>query len=48
MTLQFNRELDFTYGHVSVLTPTIRRVICENPGPFTFKGNHRPRRGCGD
>jgi glyoxylase-like metal-dependent hydrolase (beta-lactamase superfamily II) len=38
MTLQFNRELDFTYGHVSVLTPGIRRVIAENPGPFTFKG----------
>jgi glyoxylase-like metal-dependent hydrolase (beta-lactamase superfamily II) len=38
MTLQFNRELDFTYGRVAVLTPTIRRVICENPGPFTFKG----------
>jgi glyoxylase-like metal-dependent hydrolase (beta-lactamase superfamily II) len=38
MTLQFNRELDFTYGRVAVLTPTIRRVIAENPGPFTFKG----------
>jgi glyoxylase-like metal-dependent hydrolase (beta-lactamase superfamily II) len=38
MSLQFNRELDFTYGHVSVLTPRIRRVIAENPGPFTFKG----------
>lgn len=38
MSLQFNRELDFTYGHVSVLTPTIRRVIANNAGPFTFKG----------
>jgi len=38
MTLQLNRELDFTYGRVAVLTPTIRRVIAENPGPFTFKG----------
>ena len=36
MSLQFNRELEFTYGHVAVLTPTIRRVICDNPGPFTF------------
>jgi glyoxylase-like metal-dependent hydrolase (beta-lactamase superfamily II) len=38
MSLSFNRELDFTYGRVAVLTPTIRRVVAENPGPFTFKG----------
>ena len=38
MSLTFNRELTFTYGRVSVLTPMIRRVIAENPGPFTFMG----------
>lgn len=38
MSLTFNRELDFFYGKVSVLSPTIRRVVAENPGPFTFKG----------
>ena len=38
MSLQLNRELDFTYGHVSVLSPMIRRVIAENPSAFTFKG----------
>ena len=38
MSLTFNRELTFTYGRVSTLTPMIRRVIAENPGPFTFMG----------
>lgn len=38
MSLQLNRELDFTYGHVSVLSPMIRRVVAENPSAFTFKG----------
>ena len=38
MSLTFNRELDFIYGKVSVLSPMIRRVVAENPGPFTFKG----------
>lgn len=38
MSLTFNRELTFVYGRASVLTPMIRRVIAENPGPFTFMG----------
>jgi glyoxylase-like metal-dependent hydrolase (beta-lactamase superfamily II) len=38
MTLTFNRELKFTYGRVSVLTPMIRRVVAQNPNAFTFKG----------
>ena len=38
MSISFNRELDFAYGRVSVLTPMIRRVVAQNPGPYTFKG----------
>ncbi len=38
MSIPFNREIEFTYGRVSVLTPMIRRVIAENPSPYTFKG----------
>ncbi len=29
---------DFTYGAVAQMTPMIRRVICKNPTPFTYKG----------
>ena len=38
MSIIFNRELNFTYGRVSVLTPMIRRVVAQNPSAFTFKG----------
>jgi len=36
--IKFNRELDFTYGRVDQVSPMIRRVIAENPSPFTFYG----------
>jgi glyoxylase-like metal-dependent hydrolase (beta-lactamase superfamily II) len=36
--IPFRRELDFTYGSVEVIAPGIRRVIAENPSPFTFYG----------
>ena len=29
---------DFEYGAVAQMTPLIRRVICKNPTPFTYKG----------
>jgi glyoxylase-like metal-dependent hydrolase (beta-lactamase superfamily II) len=37
-TLTHNHKIAFTYGRVSVLTPMIRRVVAENPSPYTFKG----------
>ena len=36
--IPFVRELTFAYGEVDQVSPLIRRVICENPGPFTFLG----------
>jgi glyoxylase-like metal-dependent hydrolase (beta-lactamase superfamily II) len=33
-----NRELEFEYGVPDRLSPMIRRVIANNPGPFTFHG----------
>ncbi|WP_416896846.1 MAG: MBL fold metallo-hydrolase [Minwuia sp.] len=36
--IPFIRELDIEYGEVDRLTPLIRRVVCPNPGAFTFKG----------
>ena len=29
---------EFEYGAADQVTPMIRRVICKNPTPFTFKG----------
>ncbi len=36
--LLLNRELDFEYGVPAQVSPCIRRVIAENPSPFTFFG----------
>ena len=37
-SLQFDRDFDAVPGRCEVLSPLIRRVLCDNPGPFTFKG----------
>lgn len=36
--LAFERDLEFLHGRVDQVSPLIRRVICNNPGPFTFTG----------
>ena len=36
--IPFRRELEFTYGEVAQVAPGIRRVIAENPSPFTLYG----------
>jgi len=36
--LPFNKTLDFTYGDVSRLSPLVRRVIANNPSPYTLYG----------
>jgi glyoxylase-like metal-dependent hydrolase (beta-lactamase superfamily II) len=36
--IPFRRTLDFDYGVCATLSPLIRRVIADNPGPFTFYG----------
>ncbi|WP_091741976.1 MBL fold metallo-hydrolase [Phenylobacterium immobile] len=38
MAIPYVRDLEFEYGRVDALSPLVRRVIAENPGPFTFKG----------
>lgn len=39
---------DFTYGAVSEVSPLVRRVVCENPNPFTFRGTGTYLVGHGD
>lgn len=36
--IPFVRELKFVYGEADQVSPLIRRVIAENPGPFTYLG----------
>lgn len=36
--IPFHRQLDFTYGSVEEVAPGVRRVIAENPSPFTLYG----------
>ena len=36
--LTFDRDLDAPAGTVQQISPLLRRVVCDNPGPFTFTG----------
>jgi glyoxylase-like metal-dependent hydrolase (beta-lactamase superfamily II) len=36
--IPFVRDFAFAYGRVDQVSPLIRRVIANNPGPFTFTG----------
>lgn len=36
----FNLQFEFEYGHASEVTPGLRRLVAENPGPLTFKGTN--------
>ncbi len=38
VTIPFRREFEFKYGVADRLSPRIRRVVAENPSPFTFRG----------
>jgi len=46
--LAFNREMHFEYGISLELAPGIRRVVANNPTPFTFKGTNTYIVGEGD
>ena len=36
--IPYVRDLQFEYGDCDQVSPLIRRVVADNPGPFTFKG----------
>jgi glyoxylase-like metal-dependent hydrolase (beta-lactamase superfamily II) len=36
--IPFVREIEFEYGRCDRVSPLIRRVIADNPGPFTYVG----------
>lgn len=37
-SLSFDRNFDVPPGKVMTMSPLVRRVLADNPGPFTFKG----------
>lgn len=37
--IPFVKDFDFEYGRADHLSPLVRRVICNNPGPFTYTGS---------
>lgn len=36
--IPYVRQFDFAYGRCDQVSPLIQRVICNNPGPFTYTG----------
>jgi glyoxylase-like metal-dependent hydrolase (beta-lactamase superfamily II) len=36
--IPFVRDLQFSYGEIARVSPLVRRVIADNPGPFTYLG----------
>ncbi|MBL8771603.1 MAG: MBL fold metallo-hydrolase [Phenylobacterium sp.] len=38
MSIPYVREIDIEYGRCDQVSPLIRRVTANNPGPFTFRG----------
>ncbi len=38
--LKFKTDMHFSYGVPSGIGPGVMRLVCENPGPFTFKGTN--------
>src|SRR5687768_3907268 len=36
--IPFDKTFDLPPGKVEEIMPGVRRILCNNPGPFTFKG----------
>ncbi len=39
-TPPFSRDMAFQYGVLERIAPGLRRIVCHNPSPFTFKGTN--------
>ena len=46
--LAFNRSQDVDYGVAQEVAPGIRRIVANNPGPYTFLGTNSYIVGSGD
>ena len=36
--IPYDKEFDLAPDTVEEVMPGVRRILCNNPGPFTFKG----------
>ncbi|HEX2652517.1 MAG TPA: MBL fold metallo-hydrolase, partial [Xanthobacteraceae bacterium] len=34
----FDKSFDLNPGEIDIVAPNVRRLVADNPGPFTFKG----------
>ena len=48
VAIPFRREFAFEYGKLEPVAPGIRRIVANNPGPFTFRGTGTYVVGQGD
>jgi glyoxylase-like metal-dependent hydrolase (beta-lactamase superfamily II) len=48
VTLPFAREFEFDYGVAREVAPGVRRIVANNPSPFTFKGTNSYLVGSGN
>lgn len=46
--IPFDRSFQVEYGRVDWISPRLRRLVCRNPGPFTFTGTNTYIVGVGD
>ena len=46
--LAFNRSQDVDYGVAQEVAPDIRRIVANNPGPYTFLGTNSYMVGSGE
>lgn len=46
--LAFRTEMNFEYGVPAEVAPNVRRIVANNPGPFTYKGTNTYLVGQGD
>ena len=46
--IAFRTEMNFDYGVATEVAPNVRRIVANNPGPFTFKGTNTYLVGRGD
>ncbi len=40
IVLPFSRDFDCEYGVADAVAPGLRRIVANNPSPFTFKGTN--------
>ena len=38
--IPFRKQMRFDYGRAGTVAPGVRRIVCNNPGPFTFHGTN--------